>query len=56
MNTYLKSDLYRYYGKSGFSTLLKGYLTSGTIRWHVAFRLVSSANPFERLWGGVVGA
>ncbi len=54
MNAYLKSDLYRYYGKSGFTTLLKGYLASGTIRWHVAFRLVSSANPFERLWGGVL--
>ena len=49
-----KSDLYRYYGKSGFTTLLKGYLTSGTIRWHVAFRLVSSANPFGRLCGCVL--
>lgn len=54
MNAYLKSDLYRYYGKTGFLTLLKGYLTSRTIRWHVAFRLINSANLIEKMCGCVL--
>ncbi len=36
---YIKSDLYRYYGKSDIRTFIKAYLLKPTIRWHVAFRL-----------------
>ena len=36
---YIKSDVYRYYGKSDFMTLLKSYLHNRTLRWQIAFRL-----------------
>ena len=38
MNKYIKSDIYRYYGKYNFTTLIKGWLNS-TIRFQIIFRM-----------------
>ena len=39
MNEYIKSDLYRYYGKSNLLTFFKGYLINRGFRFQCAFRL-----------------
>lgn len=48
--TYIKSDCYRYIGKTDFWAILKFYLASSTFRWHVAFRLCKS-HSFLRYLG-----
>lgn len=42
MIDYIKSDLYRYYGKSTFTTLLKALLKNRTFRFQFTFRLCQS--------------
>ena len=39
MNEYIKSDLYRYYGKTNFLTFIKGYIINPSFRYQVAIRL-----------------
>ena len=43
MNEFVKSDLYRYTGRSDILSFFKLYLSSSIFRWQVAFRLVNSA-------------
>ena len=47
---YIKSDVYRYYGKSDVVTLLGGYVLKPLIRFHFALRLSSCEG-----WIGVMG-
>lgn len=42
---YIKSDLMRYYGKYGFGTFVRGYLTNPLIRFQVAHRLCNAESP-----------
>lgn len=42
MNPYIKSDLFRYYGSSGFLTFFRGILRSPTFRFQYIFRLCQS--------------
>ena len=39
MNEYIKSDLFRYYGKYDCSTFIKAYFTNPIFRFQCAFRL-----------------
>ena len=39
MNKYIKSDLYRYYGNTKFTTFIKGYIINSAFRYQCAFRL-----------------
>ena len=39
MNEYVKSDLYRYYGKTDFLTFVKGYLLNRSFRFQYALRM-----------------
>lgn len=41
MNEYVKSDCYRYFGKTDIKTLIIGYITNRLFRFQVAFRLCS---------------
>ncbi|SCY11066.1 serine O-acetyltransferase [Lachnospiraceae bacterium XBB2008] len=54
MNEYIKSDMYRYEGKTGFFTFIKLYCDR-TFRWQVAHRLCNG-NGFERCIGIVLWA
>ena len=47
---YIKSDVFRYYGKCDTLTLLKGYILNPVVRFHFALRLSSCAGGI-----GVVG-
>lgn len=42
MNTYVKSDLYRYTGKTDLLSFLKLYVKERSFRYIVAFRLINS--------------
>lgn len=50
MNDYVKSDLFRYYGKTDIFTFLKAYLRNRTFRFQCAFRLCQSSGS-EKLIG-----
>ena len=50
MNEYVKSDLFRYYGKADFLTFVKGYLLNRTFRFQYALRMCQTSG-FSRLWG-----
>lgn len=54
MNEYIKSDLYRYYGKTGFRIFLMGYLINKTFRTQVAIRLCQSKKKSERCVGQIL--
>ncbi|MCI1910782.1 MAG: serine acetyltransferase [Lactobacillus amylovorus] len=51
MNDYIKSDLYRYYGKDDGVTFFKGYLRNKTFRTLVAIRLGQSKNKIQKILG-----
>lgn len=51
MNEYVKSDLYRYYGKDDYLTLIRGYLRNKTFRTQVSIRLSQSNNKGIRVIG-----
>lgn len=51
MNNYIKSDLVRYVGKSGFFIGIKEYLINPTFRFLVAHRLVNSSSKLEKIIG-----
>lgn len=53
MNEYIKSDLYRYYGKTGFMRFLKLYLVNCGFRFQVAHRLVNSSGV-EKVIGKIL--
>lgn len=42
MNNYIKSDLFRYYGKCDFLTFTKALLRNGTFRFQCVFRMCQS--------------
>lgn len=42
MNEYIKSDCYRYFGKTDIRTMIYGFLSNPLFRFQVAFRLCSS--------------
>ena len=50
MNDYIKSDLYRYYGKSDFLTFVKAILRHRTVRFQYAFRLCQTKG-ISKYWG-----
>ena len=50
MNEYIKSDLYRYYGKDDFITFLKGYLLNRTFRFQYALRMCQTSG-LSRYYG-----
>ncbi len=50
MNDYVKSDLYRYYGKNDVPTFLRGYLLNRTFRFQYAFRMCQTKG-LKRYWG-----
>lgn len=54
MNEYIKSDLYRYTGKTGIKDFIKCYFTVMSFRVQVAHRLVNSTG-LEKIWGGFYG-
>ena len=47
---YIKSDCYRYIGRSDTAGCVRLYLKSSVFRWHVAFRL-SNAHGISRFLG-----
>lgn len=51
MNEYVKSDLYKYYGKDDYLTLIRGYLRNKTFRTQVSIRLSQSNNKGIRVIG-----
>lgn len=55
MNEYVKSDLFRYTGKSDFFTFAREYLINRAFRWQVAFRLWNSKMLPEKILGGSCG-
>lgn len=50
MNDYVKSDLFRYYGKCDFKTFVKGYLRNRNFRFQYALRMCQTTG-MSRLWG-----
>lgn len=46
---YIKSDLYRHYGKCDFFTFLKAYITNNIIRFQVAHRLCNAESAVKYL-------
>ena len=50
MNEYIKSDLYRYYGKDDFITFVKGYLLNRTFRFQYALRMCQTSG-LSRYYG-----
>lgn len=50
MNQFVKSDLFRYYGKCDFVTFLKAIVKSRTFRFQYAFRMCQCSGIL-RLWG-----
>lgn len=53
MNEYIKSDLYRYYGKCDVATFIKGYLRNASFRFQCAFRLCQSKG-LSRILGKIL--
>lgn len=51
---YIKSDVYRYYGKTTVLGFIKHYLRVPLIRFHVAFRLQQSENKVVRFLGKIL--
>lgn len=49
MNSYIKSDLMRYYGKYDTGTFIKAYLGNRTFRFQCAFRLCHCTGPTKLL-------
>lgn len=45
---YIKSDIYRYYGKYDFKTIIKALIFNRTFRWQFSFRLSKSKNCLIR--------
>lgn len=50
MNRYVKSDLFRYYGRYDFFTFIKAILLNDTFRFQYAFRMCQSSAP-TKYWG-----
>ncbi len=50
MNQYVKSDLFRYYGKCDYTTFVKAILRNRTFRFQYAFRMVQSSG-ISKYWG-----
>jgi len=50
MNQYVKSDLFRYYGKCDYITFVKAILRNRTFRFQYAFRMVQSRG-ISKYWG-----
>ncbi len=50
MNKYVKSDLYRYYGKCDFKTFVKALIRNRTFRFQYALRMIQSKG-IEKIWG-----
>lgn len=50
---FVKSDCYRYTGKTNLKTMLLLYIKSSTFRWQVAFRLVHGSG-ITRILGEIV--
>ncbi len=50
MNQYVKSDLFRYYGKCDYATFVKAILGNRTFRFQYAFRMVQSSG-ISKYWG-----
>ena len=55
MNKYVKSDLFRYYGKSDLITFIKAIVKNGTFRFQYVFRTCQS-NSILRYWGNFLWA
>lgn len=53
MNTYIKSDLYRYAGNISISSFLKFYIKSSAFRYTVALRLING-KQYEKIIGYVL--
>lgn len=53
MNEYVKSDLYRYYGNSDFSTFIRALLKDSTFRFQYVFRMCQSQG-MSRYWGEIL--
>ena len=51
MNEYIKSDLFRYYGKYDCSTFIKAYFTNPIFRFQCAFRLCHGEKKLTRKIG-----
>lgn len=54
MNQYVKSDLYRYYGRCDMLTFCKGYLRNRAFRFQYAYRLCNDARFFIRIYGRIL--
>lgn len=52
MNEYIKSDLMRYYGKTGLRYLLKGLLSNRSFRLQCIIRLCNCDKRIVRIFGG----
>ena len=55
LNEYVKSDLFRYYGKCDFKTFLKGYYKNRAFRLQVALRL-SQGKGLTKILGNILWA
>ena len=53
MNQYVKSDLFRYYGKSDWLTFVKAILRNDAFRFQYAFRMCQCRGVLK-YWGGVL--
>lgn len=53
LNEYVKSDLFRYYGKCDFKTFLKGYRKNRAFRLQVALRL-SQSTGLSKMLGNIL--
>lgn len=53
MNKYIKSDLFRYYGKSDFVTFLKAILKNRTFRFQFVFRMCQGKGVLKMLGGAL---
>lgn len=54
MNQYVKSDLFRYYGKSDWLTFVKAILRNDAFRFQYAFRMCKCRGVLK-YWGGYCG-
>lgn len=55
MNLYIKSDLFRYSGKTTLWSFVNVYLHNSAFRYMVAHRLVNSSG-YEKILGGGYGS
>lgn len=55
LNEYVKSDLFRYYGKYDFITFIKGYYKNRAFRLQVALRL-SQSTGLTKILGNILWA